>query len=97
MRYIKSLTLRVPTDDITCVAFSLDGNLIASGFCNIVRVWRVDTGHVLHNLIADKSVSSIAWGPGHCLFCGLESGYLICWTLDEAKQVFLFRRRLSHV
>jgi WD40 repeat protein len=85
-RYTKESVFTAPVQ-VTCISFSNDGRLLAAGFSNIARIWSVDEGRVLHNLIVDDNIEAVLWGPGNILYCGIASGYLIVKVMDEVNKV----------
>ena len=49
--------------NVDCLAFSPDGNVIASGSNKTVKLWRVDTGSLLHSLTLPSEVVYLGFDP----------------------------------
>jgi WD40 repeat protein len=76
------LTLEGHEAGVNCVAFSPDGNLIASGSDDqTVRVWEAGTGKEMMTLERHKSsVSSLAFSSdGQKIISGSEDGTIVIW------------------
>jgi serine/threonine protein kinase len=69
----------------TCVAFSTDGSLLASGGADAtVRLWQADDGTLLTTLTGhQKAVWAVVFGPdGGVVYSGGEGGTLRRWPVN---------------
>jgi WD40 repeat protein len=83
-------TLVGHTDDVTDVAFSPDGSLVAtSSLDNSVRIWRVSDGSLLHVLEGHTHwVESVAFSPdGTQLASGADDRSVRIWQVDDGTLV----------
>ncbi|KAJ4126988.1 hypothetical protein NW768_008609 [Fusarium equiseti] len=80
------LTLEGHTSLVTCVAFSYDGCLLASGsWDRTVKIWDVSTGACLHTLLAhDDWVNVVAFSPkNHNIATGSDDGTVKVWDASN--------------
>ena len=81
-------TLEGHTDNVWSVAFSPDGQMLASGsWDQTVRVWDVETEQLLHALTGHTHhVTSVAFSPdGQTLASGSWDGTIRLWNPHTAK------------
>jgi WD40 repeat protein len=52
-----------PSDNLHSVAWSPDGQQLAAGSENMVLIWDIRTGELLHTLLSNSAVSATAWSP----------------------------------
>ncbi|WOG84806.1 hypothetical protein DCAR_0103991 [Daucus carota subsp. sativus] len=83
-----SATISGHTEAVLSVAFSPDGQQLASGSGDTtVRLWDLNTQTPMFNCTGHKNwVLSIAWSPdGKHLVSGSKAGELICWDPKTGK------------
>ena len=81
-------TLEGHTDHVWSVAFSPNGNMLASAsWDQTVRLWNVDTGQLLHILIEHEDVvNSVAFSPdGATLASGSWDGTIRLWNPHDGR------------
>jgi WD40 repeat protein/serine/threonine protein kinase len=75
---------------VTCVAFSPNGSLLASGSADkTVRIQDATTGEVRHILRDQERVADVTFSPDetHVAACG-ENGYVQVWNIETGRDVF---------
>ncbi|HEU5383576.1 MAG TPA: hypothetical protein VFV38_49880, partial [Ktedonobacteraceae bacterium] len=66
---------------ITALAWSPDGQMLASGGQDgMVRVWRADTGDLLHLFTHGEPVRRLRWSP-HGMLASTSSTTIHVWSL----------------
>ena len=75
------------TDGIEDIAFSSDGEKLASGKYNhddTIRIWKVEDGSQVDNLALDTFVGSIEFSPDdRILASGTINGNIVLWGMDD--------------
>ncbi|KAH7918994.1 WD40 repeat-like protein [Leucogyrophana mollusca] len=91
--YMLLHTLGEHTDSVSCVRFSPDGNLLASGGDDgNLMIWDPSLGQLTHRIIMESPIICLAWDyavPGR-LFCGCKDGALVLidnFDQEEPSQV----------
>ena len=83
-------TLTGHTDDVYSMAFSPDGNKIASGsHDNTFRLWDAQMGMLIRTLTGHTDVvSSVAFSPdGNTIATGSHDGTVLLWALTPPATV----------
>jgi WD40 repeat protein len=81
------------SERIKTIAFSPDGQLIASGDDdNTIRVWNIGTGKELYTLTGDSnsfgSVEFVGFSPnGETLISGVGGGTIKVWNINTGKEI----------
>lgn len=92
-------TLKEHTDTVTCLAFSPDTRLLASGSSDkTVRIWEVSTGNLLHTFLIDTADSSlnqcimdVVFSPDGCFiasFSGVTEATVSVFNVLTGELVF---------
>ena len=70
----------IPEDSITCVAFSIKGDYVASGGSGQrLQIFSLDDGELHYSIVTTSPIKSLIWLPGaeQTLLCACHSGILI--------------------
>ncbi|RKP12066.1 quinon protein alcohol dehydrogenase-like superfamily, partial [Piptocephalis cylindrospora] len=75
--------LKAHADSITCVAFNVNGQYVATGGMDgFVRVSRTDTGECVQELEPSGEIIWLHWHPkGNVLLAGTNEGTMWMWTI----------------
>ncbi|KAF8870017.1 WD40-repeat-containing domain protein [Infundibulicybe gibba] len=85
LKYKKKFDLKTSGPPLA-IAFSDDGELLASGSGRLVQLWATEGGVVRHDFVGKSTVTCLLWGKQRTLYCGFESGYLVMIVVDEEKK-----------
>ena len=97
LRYYECNVLRGHTGGIVAMAFSPDGNYLATaGTDRRLCIWNVKNGSQLHSLSANLSIFSLAWlsPPCRAVFCGAEDGSIFLLRIGEVNHRIPLNARL---
>ena len=71
-------------DSITCVAFSIKGDYVASGgLGQTLQIFSMDDGKLHYSIVTTSPIKSLIWLPGaeQTLLCGCHSGIILNITI----------------
>jgi WD40 repeat protein len=87
------LTLRGHADRVSAVAYSPDGQRLASASLDgTVRIWDPATGQELHTLRASRgAVHGVAFADGSRLASAHQEGVVVLWDAATGQQLRTFR------
>ncbi|KAI9277314.1 WD40-repeat-containing domain protein [Phascolomyces articulosus] len=87
------------TDSVTAVAFSVDGDYIASaGMDGKVRVWKAHTGDFCTSVEGPDEVVWIDWHPkGNILLAGASDSTIWMWAMPSGKFMNIFNGHAAPV
>jgi WD40 repeat protein len=74
--------------DATCLTFSPDDSLLATGHGDsIIRLWDVQTGRLRAELVGhERVVRDVAFSPdGHTLLSSADDGAIRLWSVDHGR------------
>ena len=85
MRYTEYKTIsNIHTDIITKVAFSVDGNLLASASLDgNLFIWDVNTTSLRYHSFTGHAILSIAWADPERILCRLKDGSILCVVINS--------------
>jgi WD40 repeat protein len=87
-----------PTDWVFSVAFSRDGNLLAAGHAEGIKLWDVVKRREKAELtVQDSSVWSLAFGGDGTLASGHDDGQVTIWDLGKRRKRYTLKAHDSHV
>ncbi|KAL1918739.1 uncharacterized protein VTP21DRAFT_2761 [Calcarisporiella thermophila] len=80
------------TDSVTSVAFSSDGEYVASGGMDgKVRLWKVSNGEFINSVEGPDEVVWIQWHPrGYVLLAGSSDGTVWMWQMPSGNVMQVF-------
>ncbi|ORX48583.1 WD40 repeat-like protein [Hesseltinella vesiculosa] len=80
------------TDSVTAVAFSVEGDYVASaGMDGRIRVWRMDNGELCASVEGPDEVVWINWHPkGNVLLAGANDATIWMWAMPSGKFMNIF-------
>lgn len=86
-------TLSSHTESVTCLSFSPDGNMLASGsYDSTVIIWNLKDGSILHKLNQGDKVKTVEFSPqGAALAAGGQDKYVKLWDAKSGKQINTFK------
>ena len=87
------------TQGISCVEFSLDGTLIATGGLDgNLCVWTTDGGRLLHTYACANPITSIAWTPGQrpTIVAGSKAGNIVILVVNNVSGRCISSRTRLH-
>ncbi|KIJ11052.1 hypothetical protein PAXINDRAFT_16014 [Paxillus involutus ATCC 200175] len=80
-QYFHSHSLKGHTAPISCVQFSPDSAMLASGADDSnLMIWDTKLGSLVHHIIVPGTVNCLAWDystTGKCVFCGCANRMLL--------------------
>ncbi|ERN04440.1 hypothetical protein AMTR_s00133p00094810 [Amborella trichopoda] len=87
-----SFELQGHKESVSTLAFSVDGELLASGsFDGIVQVWDVSSYSLKCVLDAGESIEWIKWHPkGHVILAGSDESNVWMWNADKHALLNMF-------
>lgn len=84
------LVMEHGTSAVTCVAFSPQGNIVASASNNTIGLWGVETGGLLRTLKAQGEIEEMAFSANGAMIAGSgQNGMIWVW---KAKTGMLVRK-----
>jgi WD40 repeat protein len=85
--------LKCPFGNITCLAYSPDGNTLAIGIDHSIHLWEVRTGKLIRTIRGEKTfLNCLAFSPdGKTLAGGTMNGKSTLWEVGTGKQIRAFR------
>jgi eukaryotic-like serine/threonine-protein kinase len=93
------LSLKGHTDWVHCVAFSADGNHLASASGdNLLKVWDAQTGRELVTFKGHSGIRNVAFSPdGKRLSSGSSDGTVKVWDAQTGQELLTFKGHTSDV
>ena len=86
---------------IVSVSFSPDGETLASGSYNIIGLWDVNTGELIHELIGSvlgQFDNSVSFSPdGETLASGRSDSTVRLWDVNTGEPIRTFRGHVGNV
>jgi len=92
----------VHEDSITCVAFSIKGDYVASGgHGQRLQIFSLDDGKLHYSIVTTSPIKSLIWLPGaeQTLFCACHSGILMNIVIRPGVRgrICLLCAEISHI
>ena len=86
-------TLTGHSESVTCLAFSADGSMLASGsYDSTIIIWNTKDGSILHKLNQGDKVNAVAFSPqGAILATGGQDKIVKLWDAKSGKLVNSFK------
>ncbi len=76
-----------PKQTVYSIAFSPDGQFLAVGVTDGIRIYQLSTAHLFLRIYTLSTVLCLHWDLRGDLFCGCQSGYLALISLNLSSQV----------
>ncbi|KAI8079803.1 WD40-repeat-containing domain protein [Halteromyces radiatus] len=96
---VKLFELTGHTDSVTAVAFSVEGDYVASaGMDGRVRVWKVENGELCTSVEGPDEVVWMNWHPkGNVLLAGASDSTIWMWAMPSGKFMNIFNGHAAPV
>lgn len=85
-------SLMLPHPQVSCLAFSTDGKMLASGGNGVVKIWDLVSATEIKSLEQEKEVSCLAFSPDGktVAVAGNNSPDVILWDVAKGQKVTVF-------
>ncbi|MCP4547309.1 MAG: AAA family ATPase [bacterium] len=79
---------------VTRVAFSADGEFLATASTAGVRIWRLEEGELLREFANSNLVKDLAFTPdGTALAVAFDNGYVKLWSTGDGRLIHTFKHQ----
>jgi Tol biopolymer transport system component len=90
-------TLLGHTDRVNSIAFSLDGQYLASASTDgTIRLWRTSNWTLINMLNTQSRIDSVAFSPDGQLLASGGTGGTILWRIDDGTKIATFDTSLAN-